>query len=466
MLIAGTPWIDAGGIATNPVALLQLEQGAKVLVLTDARRAATFRAHAPNATVLTDAASLGGMQAQFDAAVIDGLLEDEPWDRWVLQCVHRLLRMDAPIVVVVPPLLSLVSATDLRFLAYASRQVLLRLVLRWKPGFELPGPMHRRYHFPRLVRKMESVGYTAIEAGPGWPGSARGASPSWLALRSTLMARKASSMSGVQGRGWPDAQAHRRRYAQQQAGISAARRDAWLSTFPECRGLMARALEPSEWRDARVLVLAPHPDDELIGCGGTLCRLLSAGAKVSILQATDGCKLESLRDLPEARRKAVRLEEAGRVASALGAGLVLWRQEDARLRCCRETIAELARLLDELRPTHVFTPFLGDMHADHRTLSYILGGALAVARLEPQVLQYEVWGLVPANLYCDITEQAETLERLLLLYERAMQVEDFVHFCESRNLARALELTGRPAYVEAFLSTTSAEYRRLAEHTA
>jgi LmbE family N-acetylglucosaminyl deacetylase len=357
--------------------------------------------------------------------------------------------MDAPIVVVVPPLLSLVSAIDVRFWAYAFRQVLRRLVLRWKPGFELPGPTHRRYHLPRLVRKMESVRYTAIEAGSGWPGSTRGARPAWLARRSTVMARKASSMPGMQGRGRADAQAHRKRYAGQQAAIPAA-----------------RALEPSEWRDARVLVLAPHPDDELIGCGGTLCRLLSAGAKVSILQATDGCKLESLRDLPEARRKTVRLEEARRVAAALGAGLVLWRQEDERLRCSRETIAELAGLVDGLRPTHVFTPFLGDKHPDHRTLSCILGGALAIARPQPPVLQYEVWGLVRANLYCDITDQAETLESLLFLYERAMQVENFVQFCERRNLARALELTGRPAYVEAFLCTTSAEYRRLAQCTA
>jgi LmbE family N-acetylglucosaminyl deacetylase len=296
---------------------------------------------------------------------------------------------------------------------------------------------------------MESVRYTAIEAGSGWPGSTRGARPAWLARRSTVMARKASSMPGVQGRGSADAQAQRKRYAGQQAAIPAA-----------------RALEPSEWRDARVLVLAPHPDDELIGCGGTLCRLLSAGAKVSILQATDGCKLESLRDLPEARRKTVRLEEARRVASALGAGLVLWRQEDERLRCSRETIAELARLVDGLRPTHVFTPFLGDKHPDHRTLSCILGGALAIARPQPPVLQYEVWGLVRANLYCDITDQAETLESLLFLYERAMQVENFVQFCERRNLARALELTGRPAYVEAFLCTTSAEYRRLAQCAA
>lgn len=450
MLNAGTPWI---------------EQGAKVLVLTDASRAVSFGEHAPGATVLTDMTSLDGMETGFDAAVIDGLLEHERWDRWVLQRVHRVLRMDAPIVVVVPPLMSVASATDLRFLAYVSRQLLRRLVQRWRPGFELPGRARRRYHLPWLVRKMESAGFTAIEAGPGWPGSACSAGAPWLARRSTITARKAASMSGARVRRWADAEARLRRYAEQYAAIASAR-DAWLSTFPEFRALTPRALEPSEWRDARVLVLAPHPDDELIGCGGTLCRILSAGAKVSILQATDGCGLESLCDLPRAHRKTARLEEAGRVASALGAGLVLWREEDTRLRCSGATIAKLARLLAELSPTHVFTPFLGDMHADHRTLSHILGGALAIARLEPQVLQYEAWSLVPANLYCDITDQAETLERLLLLYEMAMRVENFVRFCERRNLARALELAGAPAYVEAFLSTTSAEYRRLVERTA
>lgn len=468
MLIAGTPWIAAGhqGSGTSPAAFLQLEEAARILVLTDARRAAAFRACAPDATVLTDAASLDGIELlQYDAAFVDGLLEDERWDRWLLQRVHRVLRMDAPIVLIVPPLMSVASLTDLRFLAYVSRQVLRRLVQHWRPGFELPGGARRRYHLPWLVRKMESAGYTAIEAGSEWSSGARLPGRPWLARRATLTARKAASLAGINGRTWPDAKAHRKRYAEQYAATSQAR-ETWLSTFPEFRGLAPRALEPTEWRDARVLVLSPHPDDELIGCGGTLCRLLSAGAKVSILQATDGCSLESLCDLPQARRKTVRLEEAGRVAAALGASLVLWREEDARLRRSGETIAKLARLLDEVRPTHVFTPFVGDLHADHRTLSAILGEALATTRLEPQVLQYEVWGAVPPNLYCDITAQAETLERLLWLYERALRVENFVHFCERRNLARALELTGRPAYVEAFLATTSAEYLRLAERAA
>lgn len=429
----------------RPAALLQIERGTKCLVLAKA----------------ADVAALEGLEGQFDAAVVDGVLEDEPTDRWVLQRVHRLLRMGAPIVVTVPPLASLMSAFDLPFLAYASRQLLVQLLERWKPGAQLPGPVHRRYLLQRLVRKMEWLGYTDFEPGPGWPGGRGARGAPWLARRASLTARKGPSLWGVKGRSWPDAQLHRRRYAERFAAIPAAR-DAWLARFPEFRALAPRALDPSAWREARVLVLAPHPDDELIGCGGTLCRLVRAGAKATILYATDGCRLESLRSLPHARRKSIRLEEAARVAAELGAERVLWRREDARLRCTGGTVARLARLLADLRPTHVFTPFLGDLHADHHALSRILGGALARAGIEPQVLQYEVWSLVPANLYCDITEQAEDLERLLLLYDRAMQADDFVHSCADRNLARALELTGRPAYVEAFLSTTGADYCRLA----
>jgi LmbE family N-acetylglucosaminyl deacetylase len=426
--------------------------------------AAAIGARGTHGHVLTGAPASDAADAQFDAARLDGL-ENERWDRWLLQSVHRTLRADAPIVVSVPPLASLASAVDLRFLAYASRKVLERFVQRRKPGFRISGAVHRRYRFSALARKLESVGYTAIEPGPGWRGSRASPGRAWIARRATVIARKQPSLPGVQGRGWPDAAAHSRRFAEQYAHLYAAR-EAWHSRFPEYRAPAASALRRSAWGHARVLVLAPHPDDELIGCGGTLCGLLSAGAQAWIVQATDGARLESLRDLPPERRKTIRLEEAQRVASALSAGLIAWREENEQLRCCGETIGRLARLLEELRPTHVFTPFLGDLHAEHGTLSRILAAALALVDVSPRVLQYEAWGLVPANAFCDITEHAEQLERLLLLYEMAMRVDDFVHFCANRNLAHALALTGQPGYVEAFLDTPSAEYRSLAERTS
>jgi LmbE family N-acetylglucosaminyl deacetylase len=434
-------------IADMPLAL-----GEGTLILTDARRAELFRRQAPHATILTDAAPLAGMAGRFDAAILDGLLEGERWDRWLLQRVHGALRMGAPVRVVVPPLHSLASAFDLRFIAYAWRQVLRLLAQRAGLAPGLAPVVRRRYGFERLVDKLEGVGYTALESGPGW---------SWFSRRAVLSGRKGSTLSGSDGREWPDAAAHRRRHAQRYAAPLAAR-EAWLARHAEHRALVPRALEPAAWRKGRILVLAPHPDDELIGCGGTLCRLLAAGARVTVLQATDGGALESLHDLPAVRARSTRLDEAREVADALGARLVSWEEPDSQLACTPRTVARMEDLLRELRPTHVFTPFLVDPHPDHRALSRILAAALAGVGVVPRVLQYEVWSAVPANLYCEVTAQMRTLERLLLLYERAMRVEDFVHFCQSRNLALALELSGRPGYAEAFLSTSSAEYRRLA----
>src|SRR3954470_2666325 len=100
---------------------------AEVLVLTNPRGAASMRKQVPGATVLSDGALLDGLQARFDAAIVDGLLEDEIWDRWLLQRVHRALRPLAPVLVVVPPVTSIASAIDVRFRFYAAR----RLLQRW-----------------------------------------------------------------------------------------------------------------------------------------------------------------------------------------------------------------------------------------------------------------------------------------------------------------------------------------------
>ncbi len=440
-------------LTADLAAWLRLDEQARLLVMTHARRAPAYAAHA-RATVLTDPALLDGAENVYDAAVVDGVLESEPWDRWLLQRIHRALRAGAPILVIVPPVTSVASLTDCGFLAYACRQVVLRLAHALRPAFHLPGPVHRRYLLSRLVRKMEAAGYTAIDKGPGWPG--------WLARRAAVVGRKALGMPPS------------RKRAGHHLPALAAAREAWLSKLPlqfsRFRGARPSPLDPADWRDARVLVLSPHPDDELIGCGGTLCRMKAAGAAVTILQATQGDKLESLRDLPEDRRRTIRVEEAARVAAALQADLVAWPQEDARLGRSGEPVRDLARLLGELQPTHVFTPFLGDLHADHRALSRILAEALAHAAVAPavapQILQYEVWALVPANAYCDITAQMPALERMLFMYERAMRVEDFIGFCRERNLARALEILERPGYVEAFLVTSGEDYRDLAVSAA
>ena len=436
-----------------------LTHDAEILIVTSARRAVEIGQLAPGARIVTNIETLECIEPGFDAAFIDRTLESDPWDRWTLQCVHRALRTGGRLVVVVSPITSLASAIDVGFLAYASKEIISRFGSHLGSRIKFHGPVHRRYHLPRLVRKLTLLGFSDVEAAAGWP---RSGAPGWFARRSILTARKTSSLVGLNGRQWPDPIQHRERYCEQWPALLAARED-WLRRFPQYRDAKAQALDPAQWSQARVLVLSPHPDDELVGCGGTLLRLIAGGTQVCIIQATDGSKLESLRGCPEPLRKRLRLEEAARVAAALGARLVLWRQEDAQLRCSSETVSALAQTLSQYKPTHVFTPLTTDWHADHRMVSEILGKALAISDSRPEVLQYEVWSAAPANVYCDVTEQAHALEDLLLLYRRAMRVADYVHMWEARTLTRALELTGRPGYTEAFLSTSADDFRAMVD---
>jgi len=81
---------------------------------------------------------------------------------------------------------------------------------------------------------------------------------------------------------------------------------------------------------------------------------------------------------------------------------------------------------------------------------------------DPRVLSYEVWSLVPANAFCDVTRVMPLCERALLRYVTPMKVEDYVHLCQDRGYYHACTLAGRPGFVEAFLDVPARDYVRLA----
>jgi hypothetical protein len=72
---------------------------------------------------------------------------------------------------------------------------------------------------------------------------------------------------------------------------------------------------------------------------------------------------------------------------------------------------------------------------------------------------------MPANTYCDIAGVVRELERILLLYETAMKVDDYVHFCQDRNYYSAYMMTGRSGFAEAFLAMPAPEFTTLMSHS-
>ncbi len=143
----------------------------------------------------------------------------------------------------------------------------------------------------------------------------------------------------------------------------------------------------------RVLVISPHPDDESIGCGGTVRRHVIAGDEVRVIFLTSGEKCGTGRDDAETAR--IREKEAKKAAAILGvAGIEFWRQPDGDVRARQDIVAQLRNYILAWNPKRIYVPHAREDHSDHRAAARIVKRALtgaAAGRKTPAVLMYEVW---------------------------------------------------------------------------
>jgi LmbE family N-acetylglucosaminyl deacetylase len=122
------------------------------------------------------------------------------------------------------------------------------------------------------------------------------------------------------------------------------------------------------------MVVAPHPDDEAIGCGGTLLRHVAAGDSVTIAIATDGRRAGAIPD-PD-QMAARRHTEATDAASLLHATRFEWLglpEGDWPVSRLRDALADL---LERLRPDIVYAPSRVDFHPEHHQVAHALALAL------------------------------------------------------------------------------------------
>jgi N-acetylglucosamine malate deacetylase 1 len=117
----------------------------------------------------------------------------------------------------------------------------------------------------------------------------------------------------------------------------------------------------------RVAVIVAHPDDEVLGCGGTIRRHAIAGDEVSVVILADG---ETSRT-PDAGAATIAKREtaAGAAAEVLGVRrLTLHRLSDNRLDTAPllDVIQLIERDIGEIVPDIVYTHHAGDLNVDHR----------------------------------------------------------------------------------------------------
>lgn len=161
------------------------------------------------------------------------------------------------------------------------------------------------------------------------------------------------------------------------------------------------------------LILAPHPDDESLGCGGLLAQCAAAGIAAQVAILTDGSRSHpGSASHPPARLAAARRAEAETALGTLGLSpqALHWiAAEDTRLPqaggAAEAILARLAAICERTGCTLLLSPWGHDPHCDHEAAA-VLATRLAAARGMP-LLSYPVWGwTLPDDADRDLPEPA------------------------------------------------------------
>lgn len=175
-----------------------------------------------------------------------------------------------------------------------------------------------------------------------------------------------------------------------------------------------------------ILVVAAHPDDEILGCGGTIAKLVNEGALVRVAFLADGVFSREIQDDARKMELKKRRESAKDACEIIGAKSVFFgdfsdNQMDGV--ALIEVVRVIENLVAEFQPDTIFTHHAGDLNIDHRRVHEAVVTACRPQRNHPVrlVLCFEVpssteWqfpGSAPAfvpNWFVDISS---TLERKL-----------------------------------------------------
>ncbi|MCP4153405.1 MAG: hypothetical protein GY757_37100, partial [bacterium] len=212
----------------------------------------------------------------------------------------------------------------------------------------------------------------------------------------------------------------------------------------------------------RVLVMAPHPDDEIAGCGGLLLRLLEQKAGVRVIFFTDGAGRRR-----EPQREPERLKEMREVLRYTSIpeyrclGL-----NDGEVRPEPTVEAALRSEIAAYDPDLLLSPSPLDAHPDHRAVCRILARSLDGTDSHKRVFIYEVWVPLPApNHSIDITRQMEQKRKALALYAQQEKKYGLIEKCEHLNRFRgSLTFRNRITHAECYLAQDSGQYGKLIDY--
>ena len=214
----------------------------------------------------------------------------------------------------------------------------------------------------------------------------------------------------------------------------------------------------------RIAVIAPHPDDEVLGCGGTLrqARENDPRTEIRVLYLTDGERGSSDASMPLDEVARLRREEARKGLAVLGCAPGAHAAfADGRLAVGPGEVRRVVDFLRECEPEIVMTPAPLDPHRDHRAATAILAQALLVPGApQPAIWVYEVQPCLPMNALVRI-DAVEGVKARALAEHLSQNPERLMRAAAGLAACRALYAPPGWQSAEAFRIGSAALFLRL-----
>jgi LmbE family N-acetylglucosaminyl deacetylase len=211
----------------------------------------------------------------------------------------------------------------------------------------------------------------------------------------------------------------------------------------------------------RVLVLAPHPDDETIGCGGSIALHREAHDPVKVIFLTNGAKGDMTGRFEKHAYITLRQEEARNACACLGGmDIEFWPYEDRELSACHDVRGRIFDALRAYRPDLVYGPSPLEFHPDHRAACSFLCAAVQMYDKPCDVAFCEIGQPLRVNLLVNITSVLERKIRALKVYESQLLERNYDEIAIALNRFRSMTLPKDATHAEGFSFWSSEMIRR------
>lgn len=217
-----------------------------------------------------------------------------------------------------------------------------------------------------------------------------------------------------------------------------------------------------------VLILAPHPDDEVFGCGGAIIRHVESKDSVHVIILTDGrfgdLEIHHREDAQEGYGLGVKEYIDIRKQESLSAAVILgygtpqfWDIPDRGLEYGEAIVHRIKDRIEKTGASFVYAPSLFEIHPDHRTLAMITVEAVRRCEENVKLVMYEIGRPLNPNLLLDISDLSGLKQEAARCFVSQLKIHAYDQYMTALNHYRTYTLPQSVTAAEAFYVVGASE---------